>query len=69
MEETKSLWNKTVEEMTVKDHVIVAVAVPAAAVGSIVALALVAEGIDKARSKFRTIRENRKNKNTEIAES
>lgn len=69
MEETKSLWSKTVDEMTVKDHVIVAVAVPALAVGSLITMGVVLTGVDKARSKFRTFRENRKNNNTEIAES
>jgi hypothetical protein len=52
-ETTKSIWNKTASELTVKDNLIVAFAYPAVAVAGICAIGYVAGAGMNAYDKFR----------------
>ncbi len=65
MEENKTFWNKTAAELTVKDQFVVTIAVPIIMIGGMVVTGAAFNAWDKASDKFREIRSNRKNKNTE----
>lgn len=63
MDEKTNLWDKKTDDLTVGDVVKLNVGALAVMVGGFVALGLVAHGAEKAASKFRTIRADRKMKN------
>lgn len=65
-EENKNIWNKKMDELTVKDAVVINLAIPAIAVGGIVAIGAAVNGYNAASSKFRKFKSNRQNKNLEI---
>ncbi len=65
MEENKTFWNKTAAELTVKDQLVVSLAVPIIMFGGVVVTGVAFSAWDKATDKFQKIRSNRKNKNTE----
>lgn len=67
MDESKSIWNKTTGELTVKDQLLLSVAAPALVVGSMVAFGAAVNAMEAGRDKFRTFRANRKNKAAEQA--
>ncbi len=62
MEENKNLWNKKMDELTVVDVLKLNVAVPIIMIGGAIAAGTVVVVSDKVVTKFRTVRENRKNK-------
>lgn len=53
MEETPSLWNKTTDELTVKDQLIVVAIAPFVIMGAVVAAGAVVTAADKIVKKFR----------------
>ncbi len=65
MEENKTFWNKTAAELTVKDQLVVSLALPIIVVGGMVVTGAAFSAWDKASDKFKKIRSNRNNKNTE----
>ncbi len=65
MEENKTFWNKTAAELTVKDQLVVSLAVPIIMFGGVVVTGVAFSAWDKATDKFQEFRSNRKNKNTE----
>lgn len=69
MEETaKSFWDKTTLELTVKDQLIIAAAVPAIMVGGCIVVGGAMAIGNKVSSKFQSFRENRQN-NTDKKEN
>lgn len=64
-ETTKSIWNKTADEVTVKDQLIIAVAIPAVMAGGLLAVSAVAKTGEVVANKFKAFRANRKNETTE----
>ncbi len=62
MEENKNLWNKKMDELTVVDVLKLNVAIPIIMIGGAIAAGTVVVVSDKVITKFRTARENRKNK-------
>jgi hypothetical protein len=64
-ETTKSLWNKTADELTVKDSLVASVVITVATVGGIIAIGVGIDGASRVRTKFREFRANRQNKKTE----
>lgn len=64
-ETTKSIWNKTPSEMTVKDNLVMAAVTPAIAVGGVVVAGVAAIVVAGVYTKFQERREARKNKTTE----
>jgi hypothetical protein len=62
MEENKNLWNKKMDELAVVDVLKLNVAIPIMMIGGVIAAGTVVVVSDKVITKFRTARENRKNK-------
>lgn len=65
MDESKSIWNKTTAELTVKDQLIVTVGATVIVTGGLMAAGAAAGAASKVADKVREIRANRKNKNDE----
>lgn len=57
MEESPSLWNKTANEVTVKDQVVLALVVPAIMVGGTLAIAAVSSGVNAVRTRIQRRKE------------
>lgn len=64
-ETTTNFWNKTAAELTVKDNLIVAAAIPACMVGGVVIVGLAFGAYNKVSDKFQKRREARQNETTE----
>lgn len=64
-ETTKNFWNKTAEELTVKDNLILAAVIPAAMVGGFVVIGAGFAAANKISNKFQSIRVNRRTAKTE----
>lgn len=65
METTESkLWNKKMDELTVKEVIIVNVALPIVVVGGLFTVSAAVGTVSKATNKFREFRTNRQNKVT-----
>ncbi len=60
MEENKNIWNKKMDELTVKDVIIVNVALPVFVIGGIAGAGAVVGGLNAAKDKFQQFRTTRK---------
>jgi hypothetical protein len=68
LEETKSLWNTPVNQLTVGQTLVVSVATPIVMIGGAIAIATVANGVSKVRGKFEKAKADRKVRKTEPIE-
>ncbi len=68
-EDTKTLWNKRADELTVGDVVKVNIAAPIIMIVCVVAGCAVVAGTEKVTTKFRTVRENRRKNKLTIVEA
>lgn len=62
MEENENIWNKKTSDLTVKDVVIVNVALPVIVLGALAGAGAAVAGISAGVNKFREFRGNRTNK-------
>lgn len=69
MDENKNIWNKKMDELTVKDAIVINLAIPAAAVAGVVGVGVVIEGYSRAASKIRQFKLNRQSDKLTVVEN
>lgn len=67
-EDTKTLWNKSTNDLTVGDAVKLNIVLPIILIGCVVTSCVVISVSSKVTTKFQTVRKNRRAKNNPIIE-